>query len=71
MAALTLFVLHDSHPAAIGRVYAAYGGVYVATAIIWIRVVDGIALTPYDWAGGAIVLSGMAIIVWGGFGKAL
>lgn len=69
---LALFVwLLSLHPAASGRVYAAYGGVYVATALIWIRVVDGIALTPYDWAGGAIVLSGMAIIVWGGFGKVL
>ena len=69
---LALFVwLLSLHPAASGRVYAAYGGVYVATALVWIRVVDGIALTPYDWVGGAIVLSGMAVIVWGGFGKAL
>ena len=29
------------HPAASGRVYAAYGGVYVATALVWLKVVDG------------------------------
>ncbi len=69
---LGLFVwLLSLHPAASGRVYAAYGGVYVVTALFWLRVVDGISLTPYDWIGGIIALSGMAIIVWGGFGKVL
>ncbi|EPK5059493.1 TPA: YnfA family protein, partial [Serratia marcescens] len=39
---LMLFVwLLTLHPAASGRVYAAYGGVYVATALLWLRVVDG------------------------------
>ncbi|HBC2526880.1 TPA: YnfA family protein, partial [Serratia marcescens] len=38
---LMLFVwLLTLHPAASGRVYAAYGGVYVATALLWLRVVD-------------------------------
>ncbi|EPG5721555.1 YnfA family protein, partial [Serratia marcescens] len=37
---LMLFVwLLTLHPAASGRVYAAYGGVYVATALLWLRVV--------------------------------
>ncbi|EPL0406694.1 YnfA family protein, partial [Serratia marcescens] len=36
---LMLFVwLLTLHPAASGRVYAAYGGVYVATALLWLRV---------------------------------
>ncbi|MER5245372.1 YnfA family protein, partial [Serratia marcescens] len=40
---LMLFVwLLTLHPAASGRVYAAYGGVYVATALLWLRVVDGV-----------------------------
>lgn len=39
--ALALFVwLLTLHPAASGRVYAAYGGVYVFTALLWLRVVD-------------------------------
>ena len=39
---LALFVwLLTLHPAASGRVYAAYGGVYVCTALMWLRVVDG------------------------------
>ncbi|HHL2554219.1 TPA: YnfA family protein, partial [Yersinia enterocolitica] len=37
VASLALFVwLLTLHPAASGRVYAAYGGVYVATALIWL-----------------------------------
>lgn len=55
------------HPAASGRVYAAYGGVYVCTALMWLRVVDGVKLTLYDWTGALIALCGMLIIVagWG------
>ncbi|PYA78640.1 YnfA family protein, partial [Serratia marcescens] len=46
---LMLFVwLLTLHPAASGRVYAAYGGVYVATALLWLRVVDGVKLSALD-----------------------
>jgi len=65
-----LFVwLLTLHPAASGRVYAAYGGVYVCTALLWLRVVDGVKLSPYDWAGAVIALCGMLIIV-AGWGRA-
>lgn len=57
------------HPAASGRVYAAYGGVYVFTALLWLRFVDGVRLSHYDWAGAVIALCGMLIIV-AGWGKA-
>ncbi|EOM7168761.1 YnfA family protein [Escherichia coli] len=65
---LALFVwLLTLHPAASGRVYAAYGGVYVCTALMWLRVVDGVKLSLYDWTGALIALCGMLIIVagWG------
>lgn len=65
---LALFVwLLTLHPAASGRVYAAYGGVYVVTALLWLRIVDGVKLSVYDWAGAAIAFTGMLIIVagWG------
>lgn len=66
IASLALFVwLLTLHPAASGRVYAAYGGVYVVTALIWLRVVDGIRLSTMDWVGAAVVLTGMAILVTG------
>ncbi|WP_372780076.1 YnfA family protein [Litorivivens sp.] len=66
---LSMFVwLLSLHPAASGRVYAAYGGVYVATALVWLRIVDGIELTAADLLGGAIILIGVVTIVLGGFG---
>jgi small multidrug resistance family-3 protein len=67
---LALFVwLLTLHPAASGRVYAAYGGVYVVTALIWLRLVDGVKLTHYDWLGAAVAFCGMLIIV-AGWGRA-
>ncbi|HFT7667760.1 TPA: YnfA family protein [Serratia marcescens] len=63
---LMLFVwLLTLHPAASGRVYAAYGGVYVATALLWLRVVDGVKLSALDWMGAGVALVGMLIIVSG------
>ncbi|MDP1534807.1 YnfA family protein [Methylibium sp.] len=65
-ASLALFVwLLTLHPAASGRVYAAYGGVYVATALVWLRVVDGVRLSLTDWVGAGVALLGFTIIVAG------
>ncbi len=67
---LALFVwLLTLHPAASGRVYAAYGGVYVMTALLWLRIVDGVKLTFFDWLGAGMALCGMLIIV-AGWGRA-
>ena len=67
---MALFVwLLTLHPAASGRVYAAYGGVYVMTALLWLRWVDGVRLSAYDWLGAAVAFCGMLIIV-AGWGKA-
>ncbi|WP_033784586.1 YnfA family protein [Pantoea sp. 9140] len=65
-ASLALFVwLLTLHPASSGRVYAAYGSVYVLTALLWLRVVDGVKLSAWDWSGALIAFSGMLIIVLG------
>jgi small multidrug resistance family-3 protein len=67
-ASLVLFVwLLTLHPTSSGRVYAAYGGVYVATAVIWLWLVDGIRPTGADLAGAALMLVGTSVIVWGGW----
>lgn len=64
-ASLAVFVwLLTLHPDASGRVYAAYGGVYVATALVWLWLVDGIQPTRWDLAGAAVALAGMAIIAF-------
>lgn len=50
------------HPAAAGRTYAAYGGMYIVVALAWLRVVDGVTLTRWDVSGAAVALTGMLII---------
>jgi len=50
------------HPTAAGRTYAAYGGMYIAVALLWLRFVDDVALTRWDVAGAGIALVGMAVI---------
>jgi small multidrug resistance family-3 protein len=65
-ASLAVFAwLLTLHPAASGRVYAAYGCVYVVTALLWLRAVDGVKLSATDMMGGAVALLGMLIIVSG------
>lgn len=53
------------HPTASGRVYAAYGGVYVTVALGWLWKVDGIPPTTTDLLGAALCLGGMAVIMAG------
>lgn len=57
-----LLTLVDSDAA--GRAYAAYGGVYVAVAILWLWWIDGIRPSAWDLAGAAVTLMGMAIIAF-------
>lgn len=62
---LALFAwLLTLHPTAAGRVYAAYGGVYIFVAILWLWQVDGIKPTLWDIIGTLVALSGMAIIMF-------
>ena len=62
---LALFAwLLSLHPTASGRVYAAYGGVYIFVAIIWLWTVDGVKPTVWDVIGGSVALIGMAIIMF-------
>jgi small multidrug resistance family-3 protein len=63
---LALFVwLLSIHPTAAGRVYAAYGGVYICVAIGWLWAVDSIKPNLSDWIGVAVCLLGAAIIMAG------
>jgi small multidrug resistance family-3 protein len=51
------------HPAASGRIYAAYGGIYIFTALMWLRYVDQVMLTHWDILGGIVVLCGACLII--------
>lgn len=57
-----LLTLHPSHA---GRVYAAYGGVYVAVSILWMWGVEKQMPDWVDLAGVTITLAGMALIAFG------
>lgn len=62
---LALFAwLLSLHPEASGRVYAAYGGVYIFVAIFWLWLVDGIKPTMWDIVGSSVAVLGMAIIMF-------
>ena len=66
-AALSLAVfswLLTLHPTAAGRVYAAYGGIYVVVAIFWLWVVDGVRPTSWDILGAFVCVLGMSIIMF-------
>jgi small multidrug resistance family-3 protein len=52
------------HPTAAGRVYAAYGGVYVAVALAWLWSVDGVTPSRWDVTGVAVMLLGAAIVMF-------
>lgn len=52
------------HPAAAGRTYAAYGGVYVTVAILWLRWVEGVQPDRWDIVGVTVTLVGMSIIAF-------
>jgi len=51
-------------PAHFGRVYAAYGGVFVVMSLLWGWKIDGIAPDKFDIVGGLIVLIGVFTIMY-------
>ena len=53
------------HEAASGRVYAAYGGVYIAASLGWLWAVEGARPDRWDVLGAGVCLAGAAIILWG------
>lgn len=64
-ASLALFAwLLSLHPTAAGRVYAAYGGVYITIALAWLWLVDGVKPTRADYIGVGLCLAGMAVIMF-------
>lgn len=65
-----ILVLYGIIPAlqeepAFGRVYAAYGGVFIVLSLAWGRVVDGWQPDKFDLLGAAVALVGVVIIIWG------
>lgn len=56
--------LLTKHPMLAGRTYAAYGGVYVVTALAWLGVIERHSPDTGDLIGASFCLLGMLIIVF-------
>ena len=57
-------IIPTLQPSNFGRVYAAYGGVFVVLSIIWGWGVDKIAPDKFDIIGGLVCLAGVLIIMY-------
>ncbi len=66
-AALAIFaLLLTLHPqSGAGRIYAAYGGVYVTASLLWLWLVEGIRPDRWDVIGSTLCLLGSSIILFG------
>ncbi len=63
--ALFAWLLTRIDTAFAGRAFAAYGGVYIATSIAWMWLVEGEAPARWDLIGGGLCLIGAAVILLG------
>lgn len=57
-------VIPTLQPAHFGRVYAAYGGVFIVLSLLWGWRVDGVRPDRFDLIGGAVALVGVMIIMY-------
>jgi len=57
-------VILTLQPANFGRVYAAYGGVFIILSILWGWKIDNISPDRFDLIGGAAALIGVVIIMY-------
>jgi small multidrug resistance family-3 protein len=46
-----------------GRAYAAYGGIYILSSLIWLWIVEGTQPDRWDVAGAAVCLAGAGMIL--------
>ncbi len=59
----SLLTLIDAEAA--GRAYAAYGGIYIISSLIWLWLAEDFVPDRWDIAGGLLALGGVAVILLG------
>ncbi|MDP7240032.1 MAG: YnfA family protein [Dehalococcoidia bacterium] len=57
-------VVPTFQPAHFGRVYAAYGGVFIVLSLFWGWGIDKRRPDTFDMLGGLLALTGVAVIMW-------
>jgi small multidrug resistance family-3 protein len=63
--ALVLYgVIPTLQPANFGRVYAAYGGVFIVLSLLWGWRIDRVSPDRFDIIGGAVALLGVCVIMY-------
>ncbi|RTR03000.1 YnfA family protein [Halomonas nitroreducens] len=63
--ALFAWLLSLSEADYAGRAYAAYGGVYIVTSLMWLWLIEQRAPDRWDWLGAALCLVGAGVILMG------
>jgi small multidrug resistance family-3 protein len=58
-----LLTLADAEHA--GRAYAAYGGIYILSALGWLWIAEGVRPDRWNVIGVGICLLGASVILWG------
>lgn len=64
LALLVYGVIPTLQPAPFGRVYAAYGGVFIGLALLWGWGIDGIRPDVYEVMGAVIALLGVGVMMY-------
>lgn len=59
------FLLTRVDAAFAGRAYAAYGGIYIASSLLWLWLAEGVRPDRWDLLGMIVSLAGAALILWG------
>lgn len=62
---LFAYMLTRADAAFAGRAYAAYGGVYVAASLVWLRIAEGVRPDRWDLGGALLCIAGAMVIVFG------
>lgn len=57
-------VVPTLQPANFGRIYAAYGGVFILLSLLWGWWVDGVKPDRFDWLGSWIALLGVLVMMY-------
>lgn len=57
-------IIPTLQPAEFGRVYAAYGGIFIVSAILWGRIVDKKKPDRYEIIGSLVAVAGAAVIFY-------